>query len=91
MDKDTEKIRKLIADELRIQLKSELFSARKITDTPTDDLMVVNRKYVNLNGLTSQRPVSSIIGQQYFDTTLGYPIFKNQNYRWVNSVGSVLG
>jgi hypothetical protein len=25
------------------------FTARKITDTPTDDLMTVNRKYVNLN------------------------------------------
>lgn len=46
------------------------FTERKLTDTPTDALQAVNRRYVTLNGPSSTRPTSSIIGQQYFDTTL---------------------
>lgn len=89
--KNNEQLKSMIEETVKSMLASQLFTVRKLTDTPTDDLMVVNRKYVNLNGPTSQRPVSSIIGQQYFDTTLGYPIFRNQNYHWSNSVGSVVG
>lgn len=50
--------------------KSTGFSDRKLTDTPTDALAVVNRKYVTNNGPTSGRPTASVVGQQYFDTTL---------------------
>lgn len=85
---ENEDMKKLIVEEVKKQMN---FTSRKLTDTPTDDLAVVNRKYVNLNGTTAQRPVSSVIGQKYFDTTLGYPIYRNINYRWVNSVGSVVG
>lgn len=63
--------------------KSGGFSDRKLTDTPTDALAVVNRKYVTNNGPSSNRPTSSIIGQRYFDTTLasgrGKPIYWNGN------------
>lgn len=83
-------VTEIIKKTLPLYLKSQAFTDRKLTDTPTDDLQVVNRKYVNLSGTTAQRPVSSVIGQQYFDTSVGYPIFKNSNYRWVNSVGSVV-
>ncbi len=72
-------------------LKVTGFTDRKLTDTPTDSLMMVNRKFVTQNGTTAQRPISSIVGMQYFDTTLGYPIYKNSNTNWVNSVGSVVG
>lgn len=88
---DREGLKRMVEEIVKPLLGNQFFTTRKLTDTPTDDLMVVNRKYVNLNGTTAQRPVSSIIGQQYFDTTLGYPIYRNQNYHWCNSVGSVVG
>ena len=41
-------------------------------------------------GTTLQRPaVGQTIGQMYFDTTLGYPIFYNGT-KWVNSSGSAV-
>ncbi len=49
-------------------LKSGAFSDRKLTDTPTDSLSVVNRAYVTMNG--ASRPTSSVVGQSFFDTTL---------------------
>lgn len=57
------------------------FSGRKVTDIPTDALSVVNRKYITLNGTSSSRPTSSVIGQSYFDTSLasgrGKPVWWN--------------
>lgn len=57
------------------------FTDRKLTDTPTDALAVVNRKYVTLNGSSANRPLASVVGQQYFDTDLasgrGKPIYWN--------------
>ena len=60
---------------VKAYLNSTAFTSKKITDTPTDALSVVNRKYVNLNGPSANRPTSSIIGQFYFDTTLGQPVW----------------
>jgi hypothetical protein len=41
-------------------------------------------------GTTAQRPaVNLTIGQQYFDTTLGIPIWYNGS-KWVNSSGSAV-
>lgn len=63
--------------------KSTGFSDRKLTDTPTDALAVVNRKYVTNNGPSSRRPIASVIGQQYFDTSLaggnGKPVWWQGN------------
>lgn len=70
-------------------MQSSAFTDRKLADTPTDDLSVVNRKYVNSNGTTANRPTGALIGQQYFDTTLGYPIFYNGS-NWVNSSGTTV-
>lgn len=72
-------------------LKGSAFTARKITDTPTDRLQVVSMGYVNMYGSVAGAPKSSVIGQQYFATDLGYPIFKNQNSRWVSPTGSIVG
>jgi len=67
-------------------LGSSAFTARKLTDTPTDNLQVVNRRYVTLNGTSANRPVASVIGQQYLDMTLasgrGKPV-------WWNGIGFV--
>ena len=70
-------IKKLIREEMRDYLKSSSFTDRKLTDTPTDTLSIVNRRYVNLNGVTANRPISSVAGQFYFDTTIGKPVWWN--------------
>lgn len=65
------------------------FTDRKITDTPTDNLSVVNRKYVNLNGTT--RPTSSTLGQFFLDMNLasgrGKGIWWNGT-GWVDATGT---
>ena len=68
-----EQAKQLIAD----YLKSQGFTKPKLTDTPTDDLQVVNRRYVTLHGATANRPRSSVLGQSYYDTTIGKPIWWN--------------
>ncbi len=69
-----EHLNKLIQEQVQKLMRdyesSDGFTVRKIVDTPTDGLQVVNRKYVTLNGTSANRPTSSVIGQQYFDTTL---------------------
>lgn len=80
---DEGKVREVV----RKYLASFSFTDRKVTDTPTDALMVVNRKYVNLNGATASRPTSSITGQFYFDTTLGQPVWWSGS-TWVDSSGN---
>lgn len=85
------KLNKLIDDRalgvVKNYLKSSAFTDRKLTDTPTDSLSIVNRKYVTLNGATSSRPTSSVLGQFYFDTTLGYPVWWNGS-TWVKYDGT---
>lgn len=72
-------------------IKSGAFTDRKLTDTPTDALSVVNRRYVNLNGTVANRPISSVavIGQGYFATDTGIPM-KYDGTNWRNGVGSVV-
>lgn len=62
-----------IDERIRTYSKGGGFTDRKLADTPTDDLMVTPRGYVNMNGVTASRPTSSVVGQFYFDTTLGQP------------------
>lgn len=81
-------LQKIIDERIKTVLS---FTSRKLTDTPTDDLSVVNRKYVNLNGTTAQRPVGSVIGQHYFDTTINKPIWRKANGAWVDATSSVVG
>ena len=76
-----ERIKKVVPN----YLKSSAFTARKVTDDPTDSLQVVNRKFVTLNGSSSQRPRGSVIGQMYFDTSLG----ANGKPIWWNGSGFV--
>lgn len=72
--------------------KSTGFSDRKLTDTPTDALSVVNRKYVTANGTTANRPPKPVQGQFYLDTSLnanGIPIWYGPN-GWTNSAGTLI-
>jgi len=85
---NNEKLKEMIDERIKTFFS---FTSRKLTDTPTDNLMTVNRKYVNMYGSIAGRPISSVVGQQYFATDLGYPIFKSNNGAWVNATGSVVG
>lgn len=68
-----EKVKQII----QIYLQSSGFTARKITDTPTDALQAVPRGYVTMNGNTANRPKSSVVGQSYYDTQIGKPVWWN--------------
>ena len=81
---DEKQIEKLIDEKIK---KITAFTSRKITDTPTDDLELVNRKYVNLNGVTASRPTSSVIVQSYLDTTITKPIWYN-GIGWIDATGT---
>lgn len=72
-------------------LKTSAFTARKLADTPTDALAVVNRKYVNMNGTVANRPNSSVatIGQTYFATDTNIPMTWSGS-NWRNGVGSIV-
>lgn len=76
---------------IREYTQSGSFTDRKVTDTPTDNLSVVNRKYVTLNGALSARPVSSVatVGQRYFNTDDNIPIYYTTT-GWVDPTGSVV-
>lgn len=65
------------------------FTDRKLADTPTDALSVVNRKFVTQNGKTAARPVSSITGLQYYDTDLQKPVYWSGT-TWKDSQGTVV-
>jgi len=67
------------------------FSARKLGDTPTDDLQLTPRKFVTGNGVIASRPASSeaIVGQFYLATDIPTPMWRVSN-GWVNGVGSVV-
>jgi hypothetical protein len=71
--------------------KSDTFSGRKLTDTPTDSLAVVNRKYVTNNGTVASRPTSSVavVGQPYFATDTNIPMTYSAT-GWRNGVGSIV-
>ena len=48
-----------IRKEIKRYNQSSAFTDRKLTDTPTDALSVVSRKYVTRNGVSSSRPTRS--------------------------------
>lgn len=89
MNNSDNKLKDIIAEEVKNQLANNLFTARKLTDTPTDGYMVANRKYVNLGGTT--RPVSSVFGQHFLDMNLasGRGIVITWNgIGWINGLGA---
>jgi len=84
-----ERIKKIVPE----LLKGSAFTDRKLGDTPTDNLSLVPRKYVNLNGVLASRPTSSVatMGQQYFATDTNISMRYNANSSvWSNGVGSVV-
>lgn len=78
--------------ERMIDLANRQLYSKRIGDTPNDALQLTPRKYVNLYGSVAGRPasVAATIGQQYFSTTNGFPIFFNTNKQWVTATGSII-
>lgn len=78
-EKQKQELISLIRKEITSFRTAGSFTARKPTDIPTDALQTTNRKYITMNGTTANRPTSSVIGQRYFDTSLGNgkPIYWN--------------
>ena len=72
-------------------MQTEAFTDRKITDSPTDTLSVVNKKFVTLNGLVADRPKSSIasVGQSYYSTDTDIPMIYSAG-GWRNGTGSIV-
>ncbi len=87
----TEGLRDIIRQEIAEQLKTGLFTARKLTDNPTDDIQVVNRRYVTMNGTIALRPASVIAvkGQTYYATDLNIPLTYDGT-NWRNGTGSII-
>lgn len=83
-----EQIRQIVDREIRKYLSTTGFVGKKITDLPTEGFSIVSRNYVNLNGTSSNRPIVSVLGQRYFDTTIGKPIYWSGT-SWVDGSGSV--
>lgn len=86
-NKIDERIRKVVPE----ILKGSAFTARKLTDTPTDKNSVVPRGYVTNNGTVANRPKSSVasVGQPYFATDTKLSMTYDTT-GWVNSVGSIV-
>lgn len=85
---DDEKLNKIIAEEVKRQLSSTLFTARKLTDTPRDALQIVPRSYVTRYSTTANRPKSSVLGEHVFDTNLLKPVWWSGS-SWVDGAGSI--
>lgn len=84
-----EDVKKLIEETVRNELKSGLFTARKITDYPTEGNQVVPRKYITRNGVSASRPTSSVLGEFFYDTTLNQPVWWSGN-AWRDADGNVV-
>ena len=66
--------------------ENQILNALRLYFTQIDNF--TSATYTVRYGTTAQRPaVNLVIGQQYFDTTLGIPIWYNGS-KWVNSSGA---
>lgn len=88
-------MKQFIKDEIKqaipIYMKNAAFTDRKLTDTPTDALSLVNRRYVTNNGLVADRPKSSVatVGQTFLATDTFIPMTYSVG-GWRNGVGSIV-
>lgn len=91
MDENTKKLVQQMID--TALSKAMDFPTKKRGDTPTDAYQLTPQKYVDLFGLTANRPRASVAnaGQRYFSTSAGFPFFFNPNSSvWVSATGSVV-
>lgn len=81
-----EELNKLIDERFK---KIFSFTNRKLSDTPTDDLMLVPRKYVNAHGTVANRPNASVVGVSYFATDTKIKM-TSDGTSWYNGVASIV-
>ena len=86
---DKREIREMIDLALRRAME---YQTRKRGDTPTDDLQLTPRKYINMNGSVAARPANSIasLAQKYFASDTNIPMWFTTQRTWVNGVGSIV-
>lgn len=60
-----------------------------VPDTSYSPQIIATREYVQQQGDTMSRPVAPVVAEQYFDTTLGKPIWYNGS-GWVDATGTVV-
>ena len=89
-DENTKKIDERIKKLVPEIFKGSAFTDRKLTDTPTDNISVVPRKYVTMNGSVAGRPINSVVGQFYFNTDTNTPMWRGATGRFYNGVGSIV-
>ncbi|OHE77468.1 MAG: hypothetical protein A3F67_10995 [Verrucomicrobia bacterium RIFCSPHIGHO2_12_FULL_41_10] len=90
-DELTKKIKEIVRKEIPDILRGSAFTARKVTDTPTDSFSVINRKYVTNNGSVASRPISSVavLGQFFLATDTNTPMWYSPA-GWRNGIGSIV-
>ena len=81
-----ERVKKLVPE----ILKGSAFTDRKLGDTPTDNLSLVPRKYVTMNGSVAGRPINSVIGQFYFDSDSNQAMWRGSTGRFYNGIASII-
>jgi hypothetical protein len=70
MENNNEKITKeKVIEWVQEYLKSNAFTDRKLTDTPTDKNQIAPRGYITRSFTTANRPTTSVLGESYFDLT----------------------
>ena len=92
LDEETKKqIKEMVLKVVREYNTTSAFIDKKLTDTPTDNFSLVNRRFVTLSSNLGARPVSSVavVGQRFFDTGANVPIWYTVA-GWRNSVGSII-
>ena len=91
MPPNDDKMKKMVQEVVKQYFQAGAFQDRKLTDTPTDSLSVVNRRFVTLNGAVANRPSSSVatVGQSYFATDTNIPMTYSTT-GWRNGVGSIV-
>lgn len=91
---EDDKINKLIDERIKKMvpeiLSGSAFTARKLTDTPTDKNQVVPRGYVTMNGNSAGRPTASVIGQSYYDTTINKPVWWSEDGCFKDAAGNIV-
>lgn len=88
MDKqDQDLVKKMIEEAID---RSNQLRTKKRGDIPTDSYHLTPQGYVNMNGTIANRPVSPVVGQQYYVTSIHYPIYSDGVSSWFSASGSVV-
>ena len=83
-----DRVARIAKETVRMYMKSDAFTDRKLGDTPTDGLSLVNREYVTQNGTSF--PNNPVVGQMFFSSVLSKPTWYNGT-NWTDPQASIVG